>query len=273
MSFEIGDIVEPATVITFSGEQFDLTGTSGTVVDRQINGATVEGDSTFLYKVELFDPLVVGSGIDTQSEDMFWFSETELGGDDGTGGGLDFNGVNSLVGSGINAVSISKANIEETLSNVETTSPYHSDINRLLSIVSEDAETLTSQSQDITSESKGDLTAASGISQTLGFSSSIYNELSDNIYGFYTVVSEIEAQLQEETAQAMAVEKAAMEDDEQNFNMFYETFVDNEESVNLLMPTETNATEENNTAIPELIDSSDLSADMLNAPSLDLETD
>lgn len=268
MTFEIGDIVEPQTVITFSGEDFDLVGTSGTVIDRQIVSTTVDSVDSYQYKVELFDPLVVGSGVTEQSEDVFWFSEEELTGEFPEDI-VDFQGVSDLLGSGISTVSNNKIIMEDTLSKVNSTSPYHTDLSNLISIVENDENLINSQ--DISSQSKGDLNVASGVAELTSFNSEIYKELSDNLYGFYTLVSNLEQELQTESVLATEQEQKALEDDEQNFNIFYETYVNNEESSSLLIPSE--ATTNTDTEISELIDDSEITADLLIAPSLELETD
>lgn len=269
MVFEIGDIVEPEIIVTFSGVEFDLIGTSGTVIDRQVNGATSSGTNTYLYKVELIDPLVVGSGVNSQTEKIFWFSESELGGEDSTSD-LDFNGVSNLVSSGINTTTTNQAIIQETLLQVDTVSPYYTDIGNLLSVASGATNAVTSQ--DISSGERGDLSVASGVTETSSFNSEVFKELSDNLFGFYTLVSDLENGLKEEEALAAEQEALASADDEANFNVFYETYVDNANSVNLFSVSGTGS-EEAITGPSELIDDSDINADLLNAPSIELETD
>lgn len=268
MSFEIGDIVEPQTVITFSGEDFDLVGTSGTVIDRQIVSTTVDNIDSYQYKVELFEPLVVGSGVTEQTEDVFWFSEEELTGEFPEDI-VDFQGVSELLGSGVSTVSNNKVIMEDTLSKVESTSPYHTDLTNLISIVEADENVINSQ--DISSQSKGDLNVASGVAELTAFNSEIYKELSDNLYGFYTLVSELEQELQTESVLSAEQEQKALEDDEQNFNIFYETYVNTEDSSSLLTPGASSTN--NETEISGLIDDSELTSDLLIAPLLNLETD
>jgi len=279
MTFLVGDVIPLYATITFSGVEFDLStnsGTSsGTVVAREISGLTPELVTDYLYRVQLFEPLVVGSGTASQSQSEFWLSEDEINGvvDDS----LIFNvdELNSTLSSGIGTVSNNKSIIDQTLSQIDTASPYNTDVARLSSLAGEVLDFLTSSDtsevNNSPTEENQTATVISGVATNGSFNTEIFKEISDNLYGFYTIVNETEAELKVRAEQEAEQEALAIADDQANFKVFFDSYVNNQNYTGLLSPK--TVTESGTTNLSDFIDTSELSENSLIGDSLLLETD
>jgi len=279
MVFELGDVVPLFATVTLSGIDFDLStnsGTSsGTIVGRNSIGLTPQLDINYRYKVQLPEPIVIGSGVGLLSEDLFWLTEGEINGSVFNTDLFDVNGLNDTLASGLDTVSNNRIIIQQTLSLIDTSSPYSDDIKRLVTNASDIESFLvsadTSQVNNNPSEQNQTASVISGYATTGAFSSNIFNEISDNLYGYYTVVNEAETELKTRSTLESEQDDLARADDQANFTVFYDTYVNNPVFTNLLSPSDTES-EERGIDVNDLIDTSGLNDATLISGSLGLES-
>lgn len=275
MAFEIGEIVFPVVAVTFSGEIFDLTETSGTVINRQQTGTDLLGEATYLYEVDLFEDLVVGSGNNTATQSNIWLTDAELGAGEVTTTGITVSQIQDTLTSAITTVSTSKESIDATLASVNPVSSYYDDIKAIQQQVAFAESFLISQnvtSLTDTADLNRQGPSISGQAANSSISSQVAEEITDNLFGFYTLVNAADLEAAEESAQAQAQEVAAQADDEENLSAFYQTYVSNQGSKSLLTPSESESTE-NLTDVGELTEDGTSDPDYLIGESLNLEQD
>lgn len=267
MAFEINDRVIPLVDLTFSGEPIHTEGVSGTVTQRQQTSTTAAGEPIYSYHVNLDEQPLIGSGTEVAPGTLYWFTGAEVG--DFTGVNtdplVDQAGVQQTLTTSQSSAQTALSSVTQILSNVQEISPYFDSIKKFHGLIQNHADTLNSTTTD--GNTDGELRNVGVLSDSLGTDVVVMQEISENLYGFYSVVTELEEELTTEQAQAKVQQALAYEDDALNQKAYTDTFVEGAQSALSLVPDT-----EGNIPVTPLPDP-EPELDELLTPSLILETD
>lgn len=273
MAFEIGETVTPSVNINFNGTEVPTQGKQGVVISRQDVGQDTEGGKLYTYQVQLSEVVTFGEPESQQSGQVFWFSESDLGNTQtATSSTLDEGTVSTSVANGKSSTESSTGTITQLTSAVPTVNPYHDTLKNYEAAALSNVEILSSSTINTSVENdlarKGNALVTQ--SEQLSTDTEIMKELSENVYGFYTITSEIESEIKQEQLNAELQESLAQQDDQQTFDTFVSSFIDNDTTKGLLVPDTENAGQG---VIGDIEDLDEINpADLITEP-LDLEQD
>jgi len=241
MAFEVGEVVTPVADINFNGTLAPTTGVPGVVSSRQKIGQIDDETPLYSYQVNLSEVVTFGEEPNIQSSQVFWFSESDLGGTvSDNDPDVDISTVNS-------AVTTAKATNEDSASaigtlkaNVPSLSPYSDTLNAYQKLAQSNADRLGATSIDTSTKDDTNRQGKALIisSDLLNSDAVILKELSENVYAFYTITSEAQSNIKQEAEQAETEEKKAAEDDDRTFQAFVEAFIDSSQASSLLIPND-----------------------------------
>jgi hypothetical protein len=240
MAFEVGEVVTPVTNLNINGVEAPTVGVPGTVLARQNVGQDSEGNPYYTYQVQLSQELTFGEEEAQQSGQVFWFSESDLGSSAGvtTPAGVDEGAVTTSVGVAKSATDSTAGVISQMKGNISIDNPYYDALNLYQKVAESNSQVLSNTSIDSSDPNSlnrqgGAITTQSELYES---DAKILQEISENVYGFYTITSEAEAALKQEQADAETQEKLATEDDSQTFETFVSTFIESPVVTGLLAP-------------------------------------
>ena len=197
MAFEIGEIVTPIVNLTYSGVELPTYGVSGTVLERQITGSDTENNLLYDYKVQLFENIIVE---DIDYRNIFMFSDIDLGAIIVVTGPYDAGLINQNFYSTLNLSEQTKNNTRATADRTNTSSSFYDSLDNIANVVDQQHSTFAARSTIDTSASTGDQNRMAleldSISSGVNINSLILQEISDNLYGYYTIVESMDTELQ-----------------------------------------------------------------------------
>lgn len=240
-AFEIGEVVTPVTNILFNGIEIPTQGVQGNVTSRQKIGQGAEEEIYYIYQVLMSQVLIYGPEETPQTGQVFWFSESDLGNPSGIPTNVVDEGAVSSSISEAKGISESAAGtIGQIKTSVPPINPYFDTLSSYHSLAENNVTILSNAGVNTSDPTDLNRQGNTLINQSdiLSSDSQILQELSENVYGFYTVTSELETQIRQEEFQAEEQESRAAADDSATFTAFVSTYIDSPAVTGLMIPGE-----------------------------------
>lgn len=275
MSFEVGEVVTPVTNILNNAIEVPTTGEQGIVIARQKVGEDSEGNLYYIYQVRLDNVITFGTEENPQSGQVFWFGETDLG--NTVPGGIvavDESAVTSSVATAQSVTDSALSTITQVKDSVPSANAYYDSLKNYEELAAANSALISDSTIDSSDSSDLSRQGNALISQSdlTSTDSQILQELSENLYGFYTITAELENEIKQEQEQAQQQEELAVQEDNLTFETFINSFIDSPTVGALLVP---DSEEPSKTVLGmESVDGLDSinPADLI-TESLDLESD
>jgi len=240
MAFEIGETVTPVANLNSDGVEIPTLGIEGIVLARNKVGEDDEGNPYYVYQVQLSEVVTytIPSGAE-QSGQIFWFSESDLGAEGESGYYLDPGEVSSSISTSKGVSDDAASTIAQMKSSVPTINPYYDILKNFEGLAqghSDDLAAVSVDSGDPDSDYNKQGVALVQQSNNFSSDSEIIKELAENVYGFYTVTAEVEADIKKEQEQAEVQDQLAVEEDTLIFSTFVNVYIDSPEVTGLMEP-------------------------------------
>lgn len=223
----IGETLTVPSNTVVNGVEVPTAGQEGVILSKEFVTNSPEGTPIYSYQVSMTSPVYWGAdpitGAPTSSGQVFWFADTDLGNSTASSVSYDVAGVSSSVSDGVSTSKTSVNTITDLVSRVSSISPYKDILQSNLNIVNSQSHSLEALTVD--QEDPSSLNTVKTSSEYGKLNSVLFEELSENIYGIYEVVTEQETQLKSEAAQAYEQESRATQDSAANFTTYQEVFV------------------------------------------------
>lgn len=252
MELEIGSQVTILNNSIYNEKEVNTQNTRGLIINKEV--ITTSGDTTdtltkvYSYQTQLAEPIYTYSdGIEIVDGDgnplpqtYFYYNDTDLVVDPAAPI-IDTDDVSTKYQTAYGVVSDSARAVSEMRDSVDLNSPYHDILSSHAAIM--DAQLLhmaglTIEEVERSPETSGVTTSrkVERDSETMSVNGLLFTEISANLLGFYSIVSEVETELKIQQEQSMEERRRADEDDVLNYKAYHDSFINNPLTSNILIP-------------------------------------
>jgi hypothetical protein len=157
------------------------------------------------------------------------FTEEELGGTVTISGAYDVNEINQLHSDTLASMSNITSHMTATVTQTKTNSSFYTSLVNLQQAVQSDYTELSSKPSLDGSMTEGDLNRGAkeleSYSTRLGINATILQEVSDNLYGIYTIVDDVKSSLNSQSLQTIDQQDALLKDRAQDSATYFNSVV------------------------------------------------